>query len=82
MKNSVFQFSVSDLHSVKPDLKEVYLNEVYFATQTFYATTKIYNTYKKVLKDLELICNGNQTYLSPMLKLRGKRLRAKSLSTA
>ena len=38
MKNLVFKFSVSNLHSAKPGLKEVYskegcLKEVYFATQ-------------------------------------------------
>ena len=38
MKNLVFKCSVSNLHTVKPGLKEVYskegcLKEVYFATQ-------------------------------------------------
>ena len=40
MKNSLFQVSVSDLHSVKPGLKEVYLNEVYFARQTLSVTPR------------------------------------------
>ena len=36
IENSVFQFSVSDLHSVKPGI-----NEVYCTTQTFSLTTRI-----------------------------------------
>ena len=37
MDNSAFWFTVSDLQSVKPGP-----NEVYFATQTFSVTTRIY----------------------------------------
>ena len=47
MKNSLFQFSVSDIHSVKPGLKEVYLKRSLFCKANFICYHQNIERYKR-----------------------------------
>ena len=47
MKNSLFQFSISDLHSVKPGLKEIYLKRGLFRQANFICNHLSIERYRK-----------------------------------